>query len=398
MNIKQLKEQRDALLNQMQSLAQSDKFDAEKRSKFDAMNADVANLEGDITRLESVAKFESEQRSIPRSQPGASIENDNASVEERSAKENRAFNKFIKTGLLEGRDVTTSTAQAFVPQLFQNILTDALKYYGPIATIVQQKRTTGGQPLKVALDNDTMNSISILGEATAVSEVDPTFTSQILSTDTLSTGLVKVSVQELQDSYFDIDSFIRNKFGIRYGRGLEGWITNGNSSNVASLVTSAYASTTALGNTLLTGSDGSNSIGYSDITALFSSLDPAYIGNSTWLMNNMTRGFLLGVKDTLGRPLFIPNPTSGSFDQLLGRPVVLDQALPNIAPSAVGTILFGDFQQGYLFRTDGDLEIIRLNERYMDTLEVGFVGFARVGGMSLDAGTHPIVKLTQSAT
>ena len=61
-------------------------------------------------------------------------------------------------------------------------------------------------------------------------------------------------------------------------------------------------------------------------------------------------------------------------------------------------VLFGDFQQGYMLRTDGDFEIVRLNERFMDQLEVGFLGYARIGGISMDAGTHPIIKLTQSAT
>ena len=84
MDIKQLQEQRNALHTQMQALATgTEKFDAEKRSKFDAMNADVAAIESDITRLESVAKFEAEQRSaprIPRSQPGAEIEGDKNTV------------------------------------------------------------------------------------------------------------------------------------------------------------------------------------------------------------------------------------------------------------------------------------------------------------------------------
>ena len=76
-SLKQVKEQRDALLNKMQVIALSDKFDAEKRSQFDAINADVAVIESDITRLESVAKYEAEQRfapSINRAQPGAGIE------------------------------------------------------------------------------------------------------------------------------------------------------------------------------------------------------------------------------------------------------------------------------------------------------------------------------------
>ncbi|RZU39334.1 phage major capsid protein [Edaphobacter modestus] len=388
-------------------------FDTEKRAQFDAMNADVAILDSDIQRLEAVEKFEAEQRSAPRpnrAQPGQAIES--TQVEERSAKEKRAFAQYITRGhsgvdaelrefVRENRDVTTGTTGAnggaLVPQLYHGVLTEALKAFGPVSLLVGQKRTTGGQPLKIALSNDTGNNLTVLGEATAVTEVDPAFASKILSTDTVTTGVIKVSIQELQDSYFDVDSWVRQAFGQRYGRGLEAMITNGNGSNVASLITSANAAVTAKGNTAVSGANGSNSIDYDDIVAMYGALDPAYISNATWMFNSQTRAYLLGVKDSFGRPLYTPSPNSGAFDMLLGRPVVLNQALPNIAASAVGTVLFGAFDAGYLFRTDGDLSILRLNERYADTLEVGFIGYSRIGGISTDAGTHPIVALSQAA-
>ncbi|HZL51590.1 MAG TPA: phage major capsid protein [Terracidiphilus sp.] len=126
-------------------------------------------------------------------------------------------------------------------------------------------------------------------------------------------------------------------------------------------------------------------------------LDPAYIDNSSWVFNSTTRAALMGVVDSLGRPLFQPSPNAGAFDMLLGRPVVLNQYQPN-ATAGLKAVLFGDFSSGYTFRqVQGDLSILRLNERYADTGEVGFIGYARIGGFSTDAGTHPIVALQQHA-
>src|SRR3984885_758501 len=150
----------------------------------------------------------------------------------------------------------------------------------------------------------------MIGETVAPSETDPTFASAMLSTDTVTPGMVKISLQELADSAFDLEAWLRTKFGQRYGRGLEATVTNGNASNVASLVASAHAAVTALGNTNHPGSDGGNSIGYADIAAMYAALDPAYIANATWLINSNSRGCLMGVTDPLGRPLFIPNPSS----------------------------------------------------------------------------------------
>jgi HK97 family phage major capsid protein len=394
----ELTSERNNLLVEMQKMALG-KFDGEARSKFDAMNARVANLETEI-----------EHRSVQpnRTQPGQDIERV-PSNSAQAEKQKTAFRNYITKG--ETRDLTTASSgingAALVPQAFEGVLHEAMKYYGPVATLVGQKRTNNnGAPMKIALSNDTANSLIVLGETVAVTETDPSaFVSAILSTDTVTTGVVKVSRQELDDSYFDLDAWLRTKFGQRYGRGLERMVTLGNASNVAGLIAGATAAVTAAGNGTaaggtngVSGVDGATSIGYSDISALYAALEPSYVNNASWMMNAATRGLLLGVKNTFGQPLFVPNPASGAFDSLLGRPVVLNQALPNVAASAIGTVVFGDLSQGYLLRTDGDLAILRLNERYADTLEVGFIGYSRIGGMSTDAGTHPIVLLTQAAS
>jgi HK97 family phage major capsid protein len=128
---------------------------------------------------------------------------------------------------------------------------------------------------------------------------------------------------------------------------------------------------------------------------MYGALDPAYAENAIWAMKSTTRALLLGVTDSLGRPLYVPAPTAQAFDTLLGRRVVFNQFM---APVAAGNVAlqFGDFKQGYLLReVKPGLAIVRLNERYMDNLEVGFLGYCRAGGMMTDAGTHPIINLTQ---
>jgi HK97 family phage major capsid protein len=208
-----------------------------------------------------------------------------------------------------------------------------------------------------------------------------------MSTDTVAT-LVKVSTQELEDSYFDLNAWIREKFGLRYYRGLEYLITNGNGSNVASFVSGATLGATAVAATGPV---------FDDFTACYTSLDPAYENTASWAMSSTTRGYIMGLKDLYGRPLFIPSPNTGVLDHILGRPIVLNQALPsavNVSTTQTQTgIVYGDFSQGYLLRTDGDIAIRRLDERFADTLETGFLAYARVGGASTDAGTHPLRTL-----
>jgi hypothetical protein len=49
-----------------------------------------------------------------------------------------------------------------VPQLFDSSLVEAVKIYGPIASYVKKKVTDSMDPLKVALQDDTSNGMTLL--------------------------------------------------------------------------------------------------------------------------------------------------------------------------------------------------------------------------------------------
>jgi HK97 family phage major capsid protein len=87
--------------------------------------------------------------------------------------------------------------------------------------------------------------------------------------------------------------------------------------------------------------------------------------------------------------------TAGIPDNILGRPFILNQDLATPA-ATTKSILLGDMSK-YVFRTVGGLEVLRLNERYAPAHQVGFVGFHRHSGKLLNAGTNPVLALTQHA-
>jgi HK97 family phage major capsid protein len=61
------------------------------------------------------------------------------------------------------------------------------------------------------------------------------------------------------------------------------------------------------------------------------------------------------------------------------------------------SILFGDFSN-YLIREVMDFTVLRLVERYAEYLQVAFIGFQRVDGNLIIAGTNPIKYYQNSAT
>jgi HK97 family phage major capsid protein len=389
-NLKQLKDKRNKLMQDAQKLMLTPT--TETRSQFDAMMADVDTAESDIARLERVAQHEQEQRSAGRP-PRAGFETAEHTDEQR-ASERRAFVNYLKTGtidsanLREQRDLTTGTTSQIVAQDFLPQLIEAQKAWGALTTAVGQKKTTNGEPLKVSLVDDVTNLSTLIGEGVAVTEADPQFNGFISNVDFMSTGIIKVSFAELADSAFDLDTWIRNSFGKRIARGLAKLIVTGSTSgNIESIVTSAAAGVTTAAPTAVT---------YSDFVGAYSALDPAYLQSASWVMNSTTRGSILGELDGFGRPLFVPSVNTDTLDSILGRPVVISQYHANLAAGNVAVQL-GSLSDGYILRTAGDISILRLNERYADTGEVGFIGYHRNGGFATNAGTNPLLNLTQHA-
>jgi len=412
--LKELKDKRNKLLTDAQALVRKAEVTAEDRQSADRMLAEVDIVEADIAREERFSKFDAEQHSSvipPRPNPGSDVD---ATPEKRNAAEKRAFSNYVKYGVVDSnvmrsaaplssaelRDLgvgsvagSISGGYQLVPQAFYPVLEDAQKAWGGLLNIVNTHETDNGAPMKIAFTNDTGNMVTVIGEDTGVSETDPSISGVLSSTDFLTTGSVKVSLAELQDSAFDIDAFIRDSFGKRWFRGVNYLVTNGSSSgNVQSILGAGIVASPYSSAGITSASTGA--IGYADIAGLYASLDPAYEQNASFVFNSTTRGYLLKIEDSLGRPLFVPSPSANTFDMLLGKKVVLNQAMPNVASGNVA-VQYGDFKAGYMYRpVKPGLAIFRLNELYMASGMVGFIGYARAGGVIMDAGTHPIVGLT----
>lgn len=297
----------------------------------------------------------------------------------------------------ERRDITVAgTGSYIVPQEFYPELIAGKKFIGSLVGSVRKKLTPGnGAPMKIGLENDTANTITIMTENTDVSETDPTLSGFVGSTDTGAT-LILISKQELADSGFPLASIFRDRLTKRYARGLENFIANGDGANVASVLTSGpfggTSGTTAGTDTYnITTTNAGPS--YGDFNLCEGLLDPIYEENAAWYMHKSTRVYVAGQLDTLNRPLFQPNPQSGMLDQILGYPIKLSAYLPIATTPSANAVLFGDLEEGYLLRTDGDLVVQRLDERFATKLMVGFLAYTRFGGYNTDAGTHPVVGI-----
>lgn len=278
----------------------------------------------------------------------------------------------------EFRDLSvgTNTAGGFtVPPGFAQRITDAMKAYGGMLEAANVIDTESGQPLVWPSADDTGNVGAILAENTAAPTQDITFGQKTLSAFMYTSKMVKVSYQLLNDSAFDLNAWLPEKFAARLGRALNAHFTVGTGGGVqpAGLVPNlTVGKVGAAGQTLTVSGD--------DLIDLIHSIDPAYRNSSSrFMLADASIRSVRKLKDTGGQYLWQPGLQAGAPDTLLGYPVVVNQDMPVMAASAK-SIAFGDFRAAYLIRRVQGTGVKRFDERFADALQVGFLSFARYDG------------------
>jgi HK97 family phage major capsid protein len=300
---------------------------------------------------------------------------------------------------------TTGSAGAFtIPESFQYTLDVAMKYYGGLLEAADYIDTDTGQLMPYPTMNDTANSgeniaesATVMGATGGATEQDPSFGVFNFSGYMFDSGIVKLPMQLIQDSAFDIETWLTDALRVRMGRRLNAQATNGagaGSSQLTGIATAAPVGSTAASAT---------AIAYNDLLNAEHAVDPAYRRNGTvgWMFNDQTFRAIKALVDGNGRPLFLAGGVTQGIserapDTLMGYPIFINQDLPNIAASA-SPMLFGNFQK-YKIRRVGSAQMVRFNELFMVNLQVGFLIYQRFDGNLIDAGTHPVVKVQMAAS
>jgi HK97 family phage major capsid protein len=431
-----LREERAAIAAQMSELATGGLKTPEDRTKFDALDGAQKELKTRIDRIESAGDLRDELRGSgapPAGQPDGMSDDERLPLTKQKRYAS-AFHDYLMYGAreegsaamhgrmtdehrrlvlqqYERRDMATggqgaypgATTGFFVPVGFVQRVTDALKYYGPMLdggkdmpTIMP---TDTGQPLPFPTDNDTTISGELIGENQPVNTQDVTLSQIVFGAFKFSTKMVKVSLELMQDSAFNIEEFLTKKFATRLGRILNTKFTVGvGTTEPTGIVTAATSAGTAVGSYANDGVGAGNSIGSDDLVTLEHSVDILYRRGGRYMMHDTVIAAIKKIKDKYGRPLWLPGIAVNAPDTINGYPYSpnndLDQ-LQTVATSPVvtrKTVLFGQLPL-YTIRRVNELSVLRLEERFADYGQVAFIGFARYDGNLLDAGTHPVKYL-----
>ncbi len=390
----------------------------EDQTQYDRISADVDALTREIDAIEAVQRQQreaGEREAQLREQAGNGGAGGSGDAGEQrganpatSREEYReAFRSYLANGINnispEHRDILkreearalaaqTGTAGGFtVAQGFYATMTDALKFFGGMRQVATTLRTANGAALPMPTANDTGNLGALIAENAVMSSTpDLAFAQKTLNAYKFTSNILLVSMELLQDSAFDIETWIATKLGERVGRIQNQLFTigTGTSQPQGVVVGASSGKVGTVGQT--------TSVIFDDLVDLQHSVDAAYRQKARYMMHDLTMKAMKKMKDGQNRPLWLPGIAEREPDTINGFPYTINNDMAQMAVSAK-SILFGDFSQ-YFIRDVMDVQVVRLAERYAEYGQVGFVALARADGGLLDAGMGPIRFYQNSAT
>ncbi|MBB3142199.1 phage major capsid protein [Halomonas organivorans] len=389
MKLHELKQRYNTIAKEMRAL--HDKIgDAEwtdeQRTEWKRMKGELDGLNDKIEREEELRdadqRFVEENDEEQRSGAGDEERGAPSKDEQRS----QAFDAFLRHGaaemsaeqrelLREMRAQGTSSDEKggyTVPTELLNQVHEAMKAYGGLASVSQVITTDRGNPIEWPTSDGTAEEGELLGENSAASEGDVDFGMETLGAKKLSSKVIRVSNELLNDSGINIQGFLSSRIGQRLGRGEAKYLVQGSGAGTPVQPKGLQASVTNVKNAASLAE-----FTWQEVNGLIHSVDPAYRRSPGFRLgfNDNTLQLLTEMEDANGRPLWLPAVAGAAPASILGKEYFVDQGIASLGASAK-FMYAGDFKQ-FVIRRVRYMVLKRLVERYAEYDQTGFLAFHR---------------------
>lgn len=273
---------------------------------------------------------------------------------------------------------------------FVERLERAMLAYGGMLRVSEVIRTSNGEPMRWPTADDTGNTGEQLEESTSVGDsVGPSFGSVMWNAYKFSSKPILVPYELIEDSAINLIEVLGDMMGERLGRIQNTKYTTGSGAGTAKgVVTAATAGVTTTSST---------AIAWDELFDLEHSLDPSrrMMPDVGFMFHDNILKALRKLKDGEGEYLWSNGTQSNKPDMINDYGYTINQDMASTIASGNVTVLFGDFSK-YKIRQVNAVRFYRLQERYRDTDQDGFIAFVRSDGNLLDAGDGPVRKMTQA--
>lgn len=344
------------LLNQKKAIIDRMKAadEAKDQAAFDTAQAELANLDNEITRVKAIVDAED---SVP--EPESTLPTNNgctyANVANHSKNSNeciRAFCACIRAGakndrqaLTENMDIVTRAIKnegmvegtpadggLLVPKDVQTMINEQMRALSPLSDLFTVENVTSNTGSRVRDTSPTTGFTKIAENSNINKDNKPTFANVEYNVQKYAL-IVPVSNDLLADTDQNLLAYLSRWLGKK------AVITE--NSLLLGLLKTLDGSATAI-----TAADAIKNLK----TMKNKNLDPAFIAGMSYITNQDGFNFLDTLTDNDGRPLLQPNVAAGTGYMFAGKPIhVLSNS--HLASADTTPIYMGDFKQfGTLFR------------------------------------------------
>jgi HK97 family phage major capsid protein len=282
--------------------------------------------------------------------------------------ERKALGAFCKTGSdaeFKSMETQIDPAGGYITlPAISDTMTRRLLDSSPIRRLARIQNITTGDAWQEPLDRD-----EIAAEWVGETEARPAL-------DTPQLGLLNVPLNEIYTSqqvmqklldlsYVDIGVWLDGKIADKFARTEgEAFISGdgvGKPMGILSYsIVSTVDSTSPACQLQFVATGRGTEVTSDSLRSIYWSLRAPYRQAATWVMSSATASVIdrLRADGTSGEYLWRPATAASEPPTLLGRPVEIDENLPEIAGNSY-TILFGDFRRGYLIVQREGLKLLR---------------------------------------
>lgn len=131
--------------------------------------------------------------------------------------------------------------------------------------------------------------------------------------------------------------------------------------------------------------DDTDKLTYDKITEAIAKIHSSYLNGASIYANNATIWTKLAtLKDNEGRPLFIPDVTSGGVGRMFGMVVKPDAGV------SAGNIIIGNAYEGYIMNTNEPMSIA--TEEHVKARTVDYAAYTIVDGAVVDTKAFALIK------
>ena len=309
----------------------------EQRSTFAAIHADIDRHDADLDHHISEGKLD--ERSayldglIGTQRDAGMVTETGLSLIEQEARD--LFRPANSEGARSRLEFTGDGAELVPTTLFGELYVALREGATSMFSLGRNVITTGGEAMAFP-SVSSFSAASLIAEGGAVGESDPQFVTPNVTMNAYKYGLaIQVSPELEQDNAVPgalpwvvsqaVDGIRR---GVGDGSDKPNGVVNGSTTSTATGVTYPTAD---------------------NLLAAQHDIGSGYRPTASWVMNDATVLGIRLLKDSEGQYIWRPGLVAGSYDTLLGSPVVSDDNFATIGANAkIG--VYGDISAGYLVR------------------------------------------------